>query len=207
MIGSAPDADIRVPGPPHIAALVHHGDGRCYAIDLGSGVTTLDRAPLPKHKPTPVPGGVVLEFGAVGGAGTAFTFHTEGGGAKRARDPAPVAAAGGPTTVRASHLLVKHAGSRRPSSWKEPVVTRSLDDARTAVASFRDRVARGASTFDELAAAESHCSSARAGGDLGSFGRGQMQRAFEDAAFSLAVGELSGLVETDSGVHIILRTA
>lgn len=64
-----------------------------------------------------------------------------------------------------------------------------------------------AAAFAKEASAESHCSSARSGGDLGSFSRGQMQRAFEDAAFALRVGELSGLVETDSGVHIILRTA
>lgn len=51
------------------------------------------------------------------------------------------------------------------------------------------------------------CSSARSGGDLGSFSRGQMQRPFEDAAFGLSVGEMSDIVETDSGVHLILRTA
>lgn len=54
---------------------------------------------------------------------------------------------------------------------------------------------------------ESHCSSARRGGDLGEFGPGKMQPAFEQATFALAVGELSGPVFSDSGVHIILRTA
>jgi NIMA-interacting peptidyl-prolyl cis-trans isomerase 1 len=37
------------------------------------------------------------------------------------------------------------------------------------------------------------------------FERGAMQKAFEDASFDLAVGGLSGLVDTDSGIHIILR--
>ncbi len=53
--------------------------------------------------------------------------------------------------------------------------------------------------------AKSDCSSAQNKGDLGVFGRGMMQKAFEDAAFALKVGELSGLVDTDSGIHIILR--
>lgn len=43
--------------------------------------------------------------------------------------------------------------------------------------------------------------------NVGKFGRGQMQKPFEDATFALGVSEISGLVDTDSGVHIILRTA
>lgn len=40
---------------------------------------------------------------------------------------------------------------------------------------------------------------------MGFFERGDMQQAFEDAAFKLKVGEISEPVETDSGVHIIMR--
>ena len=57
------------------------------------------------------------------------------------------------------------------------------------------------------AAKESDCGSAQSGGDLDFFGRGAMQKPFEDATFALAVGQMSGIVDTDSGVHIILRTA
>ena len=70
---------------------------------------------------------------------------------------------------------------------------------------FAARLAAGES-FADIAAAESHCSSAKRGGDLGPFGRGKMQRPFEEAAFALAVGQMSGPVDTDSGVHLILRT-
>ena len=71
---------------------------------------------------------------------------------------------------------------------------------------FRKTIVAKEKTFDELASEFSDCSSAKRGGDLGLFGRGQMQKPFEDAAFALKVGELSEPVSTDSGVHIILRT-
>ena len=61
-------------------------------------------------------------------------------------------------------------------------------------------------TFEELARTESDCSSAKRGGDLGFFGRRKMQPAFEEASFSLRIGELTrNIVETSSGVHLILR--
>lgn len=46
---------------------------------------------------------------------------------------------------------------------------------------------------------------AASGGDLGEFERGKMQKPFEEAAFALQPGEMSGVVDTDSGVHLILR--
>ena len=71
---------------------------------------------------------------------------------------------------------------------------------------YRDAVANGEATFADVAKKVSDCSSAKRGGDLGEFGPGQMQRAFEDATYALKIGEMSEAVETDSGVHVILRT-
>jgi NIMA-interacting peptidyl-prolyl cis-trans isomerase 1 len=78
-----------------------------------------------------------------------------------------------PSQVRASHLLVKHAGSRRPSSWKEATVTRSQEEAAAMVQQFRDQLAASPdlpAAFAALATRESHCGSARSGGDLDWFG-------------------------------------
>lgn len=47
------------------------------------------------------------------------------------------------------------------------------------IEAFREQIDSGAVVFATLASAESHCSSARRGGDLGEFGPGQMQAAFE----------------------------
>ena len=49
--------------------------------------------------------------------------------------------------------------------------------------------------------------SAKRGGDLGPFTRGKMTASFEKAAFALQIGDLSDLVESDSGIHVILRIA
>lgn len=138
-----------------------------------------------------------------------------------------------PDKVQASHLLVKHSKSRRPSSWREENITRSKDEARKILQGYHERVSHshhfgfwdfwgttiffyrfishsqilsGEATLAQLAQKYSDCSSAKRGGDLGPFGRGAMQKPFEDATFALNVGELSDIIETDSGLHLIERT-
>ncbi|KFA62494.1 hypothetical protein S40285_08058 [Stachybotrys chlorohalonatus IBT 40285] len=107
--------------------------------------------------------------------------------------------------IRAAHLLVKHRESRRPSSWREADITRSKDDAYEIISRHEQRIKAGEATLGELAMRESDCSSARKRGDLGYFGRGDMQKEFEDAAFALEPGQISGVVETASGLHLIER--
>lgn len=100
--------------------------------------------------------------------------------------------------VQASHILLMYSGSMRSTA------TRSKADAQTQIASINDQIVAGAD-FGELARAHSDCPSKAKGGDLGSFGRGQMVGPFEEAAFGLPVGGTSGVVETPFGYHIIRR--
>ncbi len=60
-------------------------------------------------------------------------------------------------------------------------------------------------SFAKLAEQYSIDGSRRRGGDLGEFSRGVMVKPFEEAAFSLKVGEVSGLVKTQFGYHLIKR--
>lgn len=118
--------------------------------------------------------------------------------------------------VQCLHILKKHAGSRRPASWRCAQVTQSKTEAIAQITRIRAQLEdvlnkqgyeNMLTLFRSIAAVESDCSSAERGGDLGKFGRGQMQKSFEDASFSLAVQGISPIVDSDSGIHVILRIA
>lgn len=111
-----------------------------------------------------------------------------------------------PGSVRASHILVKHRDSRRPSSWRQENITRTKEEAIEELKKYIEQIEAGDETFEDLAKKYSDCSSAKNGGDLGQFGRGQMQKPFEEASFALEIGKMSSIVETGSGVHVIKRT-
>jgi peptidyl-prolyl cis-trans isomerase C len=59
--------------------------------------------------------------------------------------------------------------------------------------------------FSAIAREVSLCPSKKRGGDLGTFGRGQMVKEFETAAFALDKGQISGIIKTQFGYHIIRR--
>lgn len=59
--------------------------------------------------------------------------------------------------------------------------------------------------FGKLAQDFSQCPSGKDGGHLGEFGKGMMVPSFEKAAFQLMPGEVSGIVRTQFGFHIIKR--
>jgi parvulin-like peptidyl-prolyl isomerase len=78
--------------------------------------------------------------------------------------------------------------------------------ARAKLEELRRKLDDGAD-FAELAAAHSACPSGKqTGGSLGWFGRGMMVPEFDDAVFSMKVGELSDVIETQFGFHLVQKT-
>ncbi|MEM5947166.1 peptidylprolyl isomerase [Spirochaetia bacterium 38H-sp] len=98
-----------------------------------------------------------------------------------------------PEQVHARHILISLA---QDASKEEE------DAAYAKIKQVKEELAKGAD-FAELAKKYSEGPSGPQGGDLGYFGKGQMVKPFEDAAFSLGVGEVSDVVRTQFGLHII----
>ncbi len=115
--------------------------------------------------------------------------------------PSPPVSTPAGRTIAASHLLIQYAGSKRARH----TVTRTKIEASALIVQLLAK-ARAGADFSKLAARYSDGPSAPRGGQLGTFPRGRMVKPFDDAAFALAPGELSGVVETPFGFHIILRT-
>lgn len=69
--------------------------------------------------------------------------------------------------------------------------------------SILEAVKAGEMEFEEAAKTKSTCPSGAQGGDLGEFGKGQMVKEFEDAAFAAEIGEIVGPVKTQFGYHLI----
>lgn len=105
-----------------------------------------------------------------------------------------------PEQVQASHILIKPIDDPN-----DPNETKAKAAAKAKAEQLLAQIKDGAD-FAELAQANSDCPSASKGGDLGLFGHGQMVKPFDEAAFALQPGEMSDLVETKFGYHIIKVT-
>lgn len=102
--------------------------------------------------------------------------------------------------VKARHILIAFKGSPAAQEGK-PELTE--DQAKAKAEALRAQIAGGAS-FEELAKKESDdVGSGSNGGDLGEFSRGQMVPEFEKAAFEAKAGEVTPVVRTQFGYHII----
>ena len=99
-----------------------------------------------------------------------------------------------PEMVRARHILIRVSPSSTDQEKKK---------AREKTEEILAKIKKG-EDFEKLATQFSEDpGSKQRGGDLGFFPRGRMVKSFEDAAFSLKPGEVSGIVETQFGFHII----
>ena len=99
---------------------------------------------------------------------------------------------------RASHILI-NAAKDAPAADR--------DQAKARAQELLSQVRKSPASFAEVAKKSSQDSgSAPAGGDLNFFGRGAMVKPFEDAVFAMKKGEISDVVESDFGYHIILLT-
>jgi peptidyl-prolyl cis-trans isomerase C len=98
-----------------------------------------------------------------------------------------------PEQVRASHILIK---------IESPADESKKTQARKKIEQIQQQLRKG-EDFAALAKEFSECPSGKNGGDLGYFSRGQMVQPFETTSFSLKTGEVSDIVETRFGFHLI----
>jgi parvulin-like peptidyl-prolyl isomerase len=132
---------------------------------------------------------------------TATSTSTAAASARR-RPPAAVGSAEQGEAISASHVLIAYQGAMRAN----PKVTRSKEEAKK-LAEQVDKKAKGGADFKELVKEYSdEPRAAERGGELGSFTRNRMVKPFSDAAFQLKVGQISDVVETQFGFHVIKRT-
>lgn len=108
----------------------------------------------------------------------------------------------GPERIAARHILIGYAGSPKEIEG----VTRSQADARALAEQVEREVRAPDADWNAIAAKYTdEPAGKQTGGDLGHFGHGQMVPAFERAAFALKVGEISAVVQSPFGFHIIRR--
>ena len=98
----------------------------------------------------------------------------------------------------ASHILIAASKNAAPAEKAK---------AKAKTEDILSQIKKNPKQFEELATKYSQDpESAKKGGDLGAFGRGMMVKPFDDAVFSMKVNEISGIVESDFGYHIIKLT-
>ena len=99
--------------------------------------------------------------------------------------------------VLAQHILISPDGDTETSK----------QEARDKIRAIRKRIVEEGKNFSDEAAAHSMCPSGKQGGSLGWFSRGMMVPEFDKAVFEMRDGEVSDIIETQFGFHIIYKTA
>jgi parvulin-like peptidyl-prolyl isomerase len=143
---------------------------------------------------------LLVVLGVAGGLG-AFT-KPPAEGATAAPSTALAAETSRPTSIAASHFLVMYKGSMRAPE----TVTRTKDEARARALEGLAKVKKGEDFAKIVGEYTDEPGGGAKGGALGEFTAERMVKPFSDAAFALKVGQISGLVETPFGFHVIKRT-
>ena len=162
-----------------------------------AGALALSACVLTTHEgPSEPPRGAVQPIWPPLGEPPATPIHAEG------EEPAQGTTAARPETIAARHILVMHrAGMRAPDT-----ITRTKEEAKKRAEEALKR-ARAGEDFVKLVNEYSDEPGAKArGGTLGRFPRGVMVKEFESAAFALEPGQISDVVESPFGFHVIQRT-
>lgn len=108
-----------------------------------------------------------------------------------------------PSSIKAQHMLVMHRDSRNAP----PTIVRTREEAFARAEEAYNKIDEGA-PIDEIISRysdEPGAAQREPPGSLGTFSRRSMVKKFSDAAFKLQVGEVSGIIETEFGFHIIKR--
>lgn len=116
-------------------------------------------------------------------------------GAKRERSPTE------PAKIGAKHVLVRYAGAKKAATG-----TRTREQACLRAEEARAKLEQGMSFAEVVATYSEEPGASTREGSLGSIERSFVVPPFADAAFELKVGEVSHVVETDYGFHVIMRT-
>jgi parvulin-like peptidyl-prolyl isomerase len=104
--------------------------------------------------------------------------------------------------AKARHILIRMQGS--PVPLREGQKDLTDEEALAKVKDLRAKIVAGASFADVAKAESDDKGSGDNGGDLGSFGPGQMVPEFDEAAFKLPVGQVSDPIKTQYGYHLLL---
>jgi len=176
--------------------LVACGGGTTEAPTTASAASPASAATTTSSTPAPAASSVAIATPASSAPGPVpAAAASDAAAAAPSAKPAPA-------KISARHVLIQYMGCQNAASS----VVRTRDQAYTVAKDVLRRAKKG-EDFARLAVEFSDEPNAGArGGSLGRFGRGAMVKQFEDAAFALKPGEISDVVESPFGFHVIQRT-